>query len=35
MDVYNKMDDSKKHYAKCKRLDTEDYVLYDSLYIKF
>ena len=29
------MGDAQRHYAKCKKSDTQGYILYDSIYMTF
>lgn len=34
-DTHNNMDESRKHYAKRKKPDSEEYILNDSIYMIF
>lgn len=31
----NKMDDFQKHFNEWKKIDTKEYMLYESIYMKF
>ena len=33
IDICNNLDDSQRHYAECKKPDTEDYILFYSIYM--
>lgn len=34
-DTYNNMGEPQEHYAKGKKPETKDYILYDTIYMKF